>query len=145
MVWNTRCKCLWSNPKIKTMKKLAVLFVLLITLTSLVCDRFNSHVEKVYDGDTITLDINIGFGLKKTERIRMYGINAPEMRGSEKADGTKSRDALRKLILGKDVTLKTFGEQKRGKYGRLLGIVYINNINVNDWMVEKGYAKYKKY
>jgi micrococcal nuclease len=106
---------------------------------------YPSKVDKVYDGDTITISVDLGMGITKIERIRMYGINAPEMRGSEKAAGTKSRDALRKLILGKEVRLETQKKDKRGKYGRLLGTIYLGDINVNKWMVDKGYAKYKKY
>ena len=106
---------------------------------------YGSKVISVYDGDTITVSMYLGLGISKEEKIRMYGINAPEMRGAEKAKGKVSRDALRKKILGKDIVLKTIDDDKRGKYGRLLGVVYIDGVNVNEWMVEKGYAVFKKY
>ena len=51
-----------------------------------------------------------------------------------------SRDRLREKILDKDIILETI-KDKKGKYGRFLGIVHYDNININDWLVENGLAK----
>lgn len=102
---------------------------------------YNANVKSVYDGDTITCDIDCGFGvILKKQKVRLYGINTPEVRGESKDSGIISRDVLREKILDKDILLKTI-KDKKGKYGRYLGIIFIDGENVNDWLVENNYAK----
>ena len=100
-------------------------------------------VVKVYDGDTITVASKIP-GLKKSPiykfSIRLNGIDCPEMRthnDDEKAIAIKARDALSDRIMHKDVFLKNI---KTEKYGRLLCDVYIDDDNLNEWMIQKRYA-----
>jgi micrococcal nuclease len=103
--------------------------------------EYKATVTKVYDGDTITVDFDLGFGIVlKKQTIRLFGINTPEVRGTEKADGIISRDALRQRILGKQVIIKT-SKDKKGKYGRWLGEVFVKEENINQWLLEEGYAK----
>ena len=103
--------------------------------------EYKATVTKVYDGDTITVDFDLGFGiLIRKQKIRLYGINTPEVRGPEKPEGIISRDALRERILGKVVTIKTFRD-KKGKYGRWLGEVFVEEQNINQWLISEGYAK----
>jgi len=112
--------------------------------------HYNAKVTKVYDGDTITVDIDLGMKLiLKGEKIRLYGINTPEVRGIEREDGLKSRDFLSSMILGKDILIKTI-KDKKGKYGRYLGEIYHKDengeyINLNKMLVDNGYAVYKNY
>jgi len=103
--------------------------------------EYKATVTKVYDGDTITVDFDLGFGIVlKKQKIRLLGINTPEVRGSEKPQGIISRDALRQRILGKVVTIKT-SKDKKGKYGRWLGEVFVEDENINQWLLSEGYAK----
>ena len=103
--------------------------------------EYKATVTKVYDGDTITVDFDLGFGiLIRKQKIRLVGINTPEVRGSEKPQGIISRDALRQRILGKVVTIKT-SKDKKGKYGRWLGEVFVEDENINQWLITEGYAK----
>ena len=103
--------------------------------------EYRALVTKVYDGDTITVDFDLGFGIMlKKQTIRLFGINTPEVRGTEKADGIISRDALRQRILGKQVIIKT-SKDKKGKYGRWLGEVFVEDENINQWLISEGYAK----
>ena len=103
--------------------------------------EYKALVTKVYDGDTITVDFDLGFGIMlKKQTIRLFGINTPEVRGIEKADGIISRDALRQRILGKQVIIKT-SKDKKGKYGRWLGEVFVEDENINQWLLKEGYAK----
>jgi len=103
--------------------------------------EYRAIVTKVYDGDTITADIDLGFGIvTKKQKIRLLGINTPEVRGSEKPQGIISRDALRQRILGKEVIIKT-SKDKKGKYGRWLGEVFVEDENINQWLLKEGYAK----
>ena len=109
--------------------------------------EYKAIVKRVYDGDTITVDIDLGL---KTwvhdETIRLYRIDAPEVRGKERPQGLISRDWLREQILGKEVILKTYKDTK-GKYGRWIADVYSpeSDVSVNDRMVTHGLAEYKDY
>jgi micrococcal nuclease len=103
--------------------------------------EYKATVTKVYDGDTITVDFDLGFGiLIRKQKIRLLGINTPEVRGPEKPQGIISRNALRQRILGKVVTIKT-SKDKKGKYGRWLGEVFMDEENINQWLISEGYAK----
>ena len=83
--------------------------------------EYRAFVRKVYDGDTITVDIDLGFDVVlKGQKIRLTKINAPEVRGKQRPEGLKSRDALRQKIGSKWVKIKT-QKDKKGKYGLLLG------------------------
>ena len=93
--------------------------------------EYKATVTKVYDGDTITVDFDLGFGiLIRKQKIRLLGVNTPEVRGAEKPEGIISRDALRQRILGKVVTVRT-SKDKKGKYGRWLGEVFMEEENIN--------------
>ena len=76
----------------------------------------------------------------KAQKIRLLRINAPEVRGAERAEGLKSRDALRAKICNKWVKIKT-QKDKKGKYGRWLGEVWFEDVCVNDWMLSESHAK----
>ncbi len=103
--------------------------------------EYKATVTKVYDGDTITVDLDLGFGIVlKKQKIRLLGINTPEVRGKSKFYGIISRDALRERILGKEVVIKT-SKDKKGKYGRWLGEVFVGEENINQWLITEGYAK----
>lgn len=103
--------------------------------------EYRAHVTKVYDGDTITVDIDLGFDIVlHKQSIRLLGINTPEVRGDEREQGLIARDALAARILDKDVTIKTHKDSK-GKYGRWLGEIYLDDENLNEWLLTEGYAK----
>ena len=112
--------------------------------------HYRARVTSVYDGDTCTVDIDLGLSVQlKSEKIRLSRINAPEVRGEEREAGLASRDFLRKQIDGKDILLETIKDRK-GKYGRYLGEIWLESPqgewhNINDLMVEKGYAVYRDY
>jgi len=110
---------------------------------------YKGLVTKVYDGDTFTIDIDLGLSTWiKGEKIRLHRINAPEVTGKEKPKGIKSRNYLRKLILNKTIYFRSIKDRKE-KYGRYLAEVFIEKegklVNLNDEMVKKKYAVYKKY
>ena len=74
---------------------------------------YKANVTKVYDGDTITCDIDCGFGVVlMKQKIRLYGLNAPEVRGDSKEQGIITRDKLRERILDKEIRLKTIKDKK---------------------------------
>jgi len=100
---------------------------------------YKAYISEVYDGDTCTATVDLGMRVSMEIRIRLYGINAPELRGSEKGNGVRSREYLRNLILGKNVIIKTY-KDKTEKFGRWLAEIFVDNVNVNNVMVEDGYA-----
>jgi micrococcal nuclease len=112
--------------------------------------HYNAFVTKVYDGDTITVEIDLGLStFVKGVKIRLSRIDTPEVRGIERPEGLKSRDFLREQILNKNIIIETI-KDKKGKYGRYLGEIYleVNNgkyKNINDLLVKKGLAGYKSY
>ena len=96
-------------------------------------------VKRVIDGDTIELS--------NDEKVRYIGIDTPETKHPQKSVqyfGKEAYEANKKLIEGKKVRLE-FGIQKRDKYGRLLAYVYIDDLFVNAWLVENGYAQVSTY
>lgn len=103
--------------------------------------EYRAFVRKVYDGDTITVDFDLGFDiLLKNQKIRLAGINAPEVRGEQRAEGLISRDALRSRIANKWIIIKT-EKDKKGKYGRWIGTVILDDENINEWLINEGFAK----
>jgi micrococcal nuclease len=103
------------------------------------------EVTKVYDGDTITVLIDLGFSIYTKQVIRLYGINTPELRGNSKLDGLVSRDYLKSTLNNSNVIIiKTYKDDKKGKYGRYLGTVFTKTtngcININELLVSKGLA-----
>lgn len=105
---------------------------------------YKAIITAVYDGDTITADIDLGFRswLKKV-KLRLFGINTPEVRGENKERGKLVRDIVRDMILDKEVILRTY-KDKQGKYGRWLADVYIEidgkEVHLNQWLVEQNMA-----
>jgi micrococcal nuclease len=105
---------------------------------------YNAIVKSIYDGDTIKVDIDLGFGVwLHDQNIRLSGINSPELKGSSKILGEKSRDRLSNLLLNKTIKLETIKDKKE-KYGRWLGIISIKIMDketcINDLMISEGLA-----
>lgn len=105
------------------------------------------EVVKIYDGDTITVILDLGMKMYVEKVIRLYGIDTPEIRGEEREDGLISRAWLVEKIEGAtNVYIRTF-KDKSGKYGRLIGSVYIDDESrsLNDQLVAEGLAEYRIY
>jgi micrococcal nuclease len=112
--------------------------------------RYKAVVRSVYDGDTCTVDIDLGL---KTwihgEKLRLYRIDAPEVRGAAREAGLRARDFLRSQIDDKEIYIQTIKDRK-GKYGRYLAEIWLEDenggaVNVNDLMVAQGHAVYREY
>ena len=108
---------------------------------------YRATIVSVYDGDTITVDLDLGFGVwMHKQKIRLFGINTPEVRGKEREVGLVSRDALRAMLpQGSGIVLKT-KRDKKGKYGRWLGEIYYETQDgslacANEVLVARGLAK----
>ena len=116
------------------------------------CYNFRvTKINKVLDGDTIDVTIDLGFDLYKKERVRIAGVDTPEKRTrdlEEKALGIDATNWLKKKLEdtiagdGDELTIRTELVGGTGKYGRLLGWLYINEdlISLNEQMITEGYA-----
>ena len=105
---------------------------------------FVKSVDRVVDGDTIDISIDLGFDLTKKERVRLAGIDTPEKRTKdqkEKEMGYQATEFLEMhLMEAKKLTVKT---EKEGKFGRMLGWLYkseTDTTSINQIMIDKGYA-----
>jgi micrococcal nuclease len=109
--------------------------------------KYKAKCIRVIDGDTILADVDLGFGIRQKMTLRLAGINAPEKTGKEKPSGLKALVFLIDNLEGNEIVINTF-KDKREKYGRYIATVY-NSTNfvksINDELVEKGFAVYKKY
>ena len=115
------------------------------------CYNFRvTEINRVVDGDTIDVTIDLGFDLYKKERVRIAGVDTPEKRTrdlEEKALGIDATNYLKKkledTIAGDDeLTIRTELKGGMGKYGRLLGWLYIGEdvVSINEQMIAEGYA-----
>lgn len=101
---------------------------------------YRAFVRRAYDGDTVTVDIDLGFGvLLQGQTVRLLRINAPELRGESREAGLRSRDALRSRVSNKWVVLRTERDKKE-KFGRWLGEIWLGDECINDWMLSEGLA-----
>ena len=105
--------------------------------------EYKCKLVKVVDGDTIDIDIDLGFGVwLQKQRIRLYGIDTPESRTSdatEKIYGMAAKEFLTKWTNSGGLTIKTHKDAK-GKFGRILGEVWCFDTNVNQKMIEEHHA-----
>jgi micrococcal nuclease len=103
-------------------------------------------VLKIVDGDTIDVDIDLGFSVSFTQRVRLAGIDTPESRTTdlkEKALGLEVKEYLKNLLdSAEDIVIQTEKPDSSEKYGRILGWLFINDedISLNEKMISEGYA-----
>ena len=103
-------------------------------------------VNKIVDGDTIDVDIDLGFDISFSSRVRLAGIDTPESRTTdlkEKALGLEVKEKIKKeLAAAKDVVIKTEKPDSSEKYGRILGWVFLDGsgVSLNQKLINEGYA-----
>ena len=100
------------------------------------------EIVKVVDGDTIDVVLDLGFYIQLKVRVRLYGINTPEVRTRDKQEKARGLAAKQRLIelcdTDSKLILKCHG---LGKYGRVLGEIFNTNCSVNRTLVEEGHAE----
>ena len=101
--------------------------------------EYKCTVDRVVDGDTIDVTLDLGFSVLYKTRVRLFGIDTPESRTSnkdEKARGKMSAMFLKMAIEDADtVVIRTELRDSRGKFGRVLGTVVCDGENVNELMI----------
>jgi micrococcal nuclease len=109
--------------------------------------EYRVKVLKIVDGDTVDVDIDLGFGIwLRGERVRIMGIDTPESRTSDKVEklfGLAAKNRLKEL-LGKDAILRTQvdkdGGDSKGKFGRILGDFACGDTNVTNILIDEGHC-----
>lgn len=108
--------------------------------------RYRATVRRIVDGDTLDLDVDMGFrAWRLKERFRLAGINAPESnRAASAAAGRAARDWLAETIpVGSVVTIETAKDPDN--FGRWIATVWRDDLNINDALVEAGHAVRRVY
>ena len=102
-----------------------------------------NKVTKVVDGDTIDVVIDLGFDIMYKSRVRLFGIDTPESRTRDKVEkkyGLLSKKFLQEHLKKGKIVIKTHKDSETGKFGRILGEIFVNGININMLMCSKGHA-----
>jgi micrococcal nuclease len=110
-------------------------------------NEYNVKVLKVVDGDTVDVDIELGFGVWLTdERVRVIGIDTPESRTSDKVEkvfGLAAKARLKELLDEEAILITKddkHGEDMKGKFGRVLGDFRVGGKTVTEILIEEGHA-----
>ena len=109
-------------------------------------EYYVKKVSKVVDGDTIDVDIDLGFDISFSSRVRLAGIDTPESRTTDKFEkslGLEAKAYLKNAIdAANSVVIKTEKMDSSEKYGRILGWVFLDGSDksLNEMMIEDGYA-----
>tara|TARA_Y100001937_G_scaffold70708_1_gene96247 strand:- start:271 stop:690 length:420 start_codon:yes stop_codon:yes gene_type:complete len=102
--------------------------------------EYACKVKRVVDGDTVDVVLDLGFDVSYSCRVRLYGIDTPESRTrnkDEKARGKMAGSFLKEAIEdGEKVVIQTKLKDSKGKYGRVLGDVVVDGVNINELMVK---------
>ena len=113
--------------------------------------NYNATLVRAVDGDTVDAMIDLGFDIKVKKRIRLAGINAPESRTRNKVEKKLGLAAKERLIELMEGAANVFELESKevGKYGRILGVIYINKLSgkdtitqacINEMLVSEGHA-----
>ena len=106
-------------------------------------NQYKATLVRVVDGDTVYLEVDLGFNVKTIQSFRLIGIDTPEIRGAERPEGLKSKAELERLITNQVLIVQS---EKTGKFGRWLGTIFVvqpngEPYNVNEHLLREGFAK----
>jgi micrococcal nuclease len=104
---------------------------------------YNATVDRVVDGDTIDVTIDLGFNIWVKERLRLYGLNTPETRTKdleEKERGLKAKKYVENQVNsnGGQIQVLSLG---KGKYGRVLAEIWVGKNNINELLIANNHAE----
>lgn len=98
--------------------------------------EYNAKLIRIVDGDTVWLDVDLGFGIHSNMDFRLYGINTPEVVGSTRVAGLAAKAELQRLLSLGSLRIETYKGDKADKYGRWLATLFVKpsggaEVNVN--------------
>lgn len=102
---------------------------------------YKAVIVKIIDGDTIDADIDVGFKVRTIQRLRLLGVDCPEMNGPDKETGLLAKAFAIGAVLGKPVVLMTTKADAFGRY--LADVMYMDGDkpkNLNDELIANGFA-----
>jgi micrococcal nuclease len=99
--------------------------------------EYDAKVINVVDGDTVDCVISLGFYLTATHRLRLLGVNCPEVHGPTRAEGLKAAEYTRATLLGQTVRIRT---AKSDSFGRWLCQVFVDGLDFNQSLIDRGLA-----
>ena len=107
--------------------------------------HYSAEVTRVVDGDTVDAFVDLGFDMHSKQRVRLFGINTPECRTRDKEEkkrGFAAKARLKEMLSEEKnkCVIKTRLD-KKGKFGRVLGVLYVNDKDLNTQLVKEGHAK----
>ena len=97
-------------------------------------------VDRIVDGDTVDLWINLGFSTFVKKRVRLYGINTPESRTRDLEEKARGKAATAHMEALLECGCCDLDSHELGKYGRVLGTLYVEGVDLNQKMIEDGHA-----
>ena len=107
--------------------------------------HYSAEVTRVVDGDTVDAFVDLGFDMHSKQRVRLYGINTPECRTRDKVEkvaGLAAKARLKEMLKeNKNKCVIKTRLDKKGKYGRVLGVLYVDDKDLNKALVKEGHAK----
>ena len=102
--------------------------------------HYAATIIRVIDGDTVVADVDLGFRTFTRQTLRLYGINAPEIRGFEKQAGIAATEYLKNQLSHEPITVRTIRD-RQGKFGRYLAVLFNSRgTNINREMISDGHA-----
>jgi micrococcal nuclease len=99
---------------------------------------YKCDLVKVIDGDTVRLNVDLGFNMSFMSNFRLSDIDAPEIRGEERPLGLESKNFLIEFLKDKELAIRA--RKYTGKYGRYIVELYANGELANDTLVKEGHA-----
>lgn len=106
---------------------------------------YRAQVTRVIDGDTVDVTLDLGFYIElRAQRIRLLGIDAPEVKGETREAGQAAKAFLKDLVEGRWIIIRTVKGKDDGdradSFGRWLGVLYLDGVDVNEAMMAAGHA-----
>lgn len=99
--------------------------------------EYKAKITNVVDGDTVDAVVDVGFQMTITHRLRLLGVNCPEMHGPDFDAGQKAKDFTKNNLLNQEVIIHT---EKSDVFGRYLATIYLDGIDFCQELIDRGYA-----
>jgi micrococcal nuclease len=99
--------------------------------------EYQAKLVRIVDGDTVVLDVDLGFHVTIQEKFRLAGINAPEI---DTAEGRDAKKFIAAHLDGSPLVIRTEKPLRQEKYGRWLATILVGEVSVNELMVQSGHA-----